>query len=407
MTNMPGTSVKRVASAFTVVLLFAVVTAVLMVSLRSAKHSAFRDKLSSAEYDPTGPQAVSALHEDAGRDDDVRPTTLGHVKSFVAEIELTPRRSVGTERPESIYEAAFHAAITAKNPTKTPGDCEVQLPLPPQLISLADLTVTVNGEPDDSVERDGDALVWSGVLDPDTPAKLDVTYTAVGKGIYTLTPPPGRIVDTFEATLTANESDIRMLELCLQPQHQKPEPGKTVYTWKYDRLMFGRPIAVDVLGIAPADQLGELGWLGPVSVLIFGVLVGLLALAFQPDKLDKWMLLLMVGAFAGGYPLMYFAQDFLPLTSAIALAAGVSVLIIAIRAVTLFGPVLGFFGAVLLAATIQTVTLGATIWPETQGLLLTVLALGTLVVAMMLLPRAQKNLSVTPPALPEALETIT
>ena len=54
----------------------------------------------------------------------------------------------------------------------------------------------------------------------------------------------------------------------------------------------------DVLGIAPIDRLGELTWLGPLSVLVFGLMVGLVVRAASVPRFDLWMLLLTVGTFA-------------------------------------------------------------------------------------------------------------
>jgi hypothetical protein len=62
-----------------------------------------------------------------------------------------------------------------------------------------------------------------------------------------------------------------------------------------------------VLGVAPIDRLGELTWLGPASVVIFGLVLGLLAHTFDICNFDRWMLLLILGTFTSAYPLMYFA----------------------------------------------------------------------------------------------------
>jgi hypothetical protein len=317
---------------------------------------------------------------------------FARVKSFIADIELTPKLSVGTEKPESIYEASFSAKIEATSPTTAQNECEIHLPLPPQIISLAELNVTVNGEPDENVFLQNEALVWFGRLDKDKPSPITIEYSAVGKGIYTLHTPPGKIIDKFETKLTANKSDIRMLELSLQPNNLERKAGKTVYTWKYNRLMLGRPIALDVLGIAPMDRLGELAWLGPISIFIFGVLVALLGMAYRPEKLDKWMLLLIAGAFTGAYPLMYFGQEFLSLTASIFAAGALVLIIIAARAITLFGLKLGIGGVALMAGAIMAITLASAIYPVAQGVLLTIEAIGALVVAMIMLPRAQKSL---------------
>jgi hypothetical protein len=323
---------------------------------------------------------------------------LAQVKSFKASVGLTPRISIGTATPESIYEASFAADIEAAGPGAAPGECEIHLPLPPQIISLSDLEITANGEASEDVSlRDG-SLVWRGRLAPDVPKKVTVKYQAVGKGIYTLRTPPGKIIDTFEATLTANNTNLELLELSLQPDPPVREAGNTTYNWKYDRLMIGRPIAVDILGIAPMDKLGELGWLGPISIVIFGILTALLTMAYRPDKLNKWMLLLIVGTFTGAYPLMYFAQEFLSLRVAVAGAAALVLAIIGVRAVTLLGVRLGGAGVVVLAAAIFALTLWAATEPAMQGMVLTFMAIGTFVTAMVLLPKAQRSLAALAPA---------
>ena len=194
------------------------------------------------------------------------------VKSFSATVSLKPGLSVGTPQPESIYTAQFTTKFQAFNPGRNESPCEAHLPLPPQIISLAELEVTVGSQPSQSVEIRGDKLVWFGLL-PNEPTPVSITYSAVGKGLYNLQTPPSGILDTFHIDLTAVGSDVRMLELSLQPTKFARGNGQTVYTWDYRNLLFGRPIALDVLGIAPIDRLGELTWLGPASVVIFASLL--------------------------------------------------------------------------------------------------------------------------------------
>ena len=317
--------------------------------------------------------------------------TLATVRSFKATVSLQPGLSVGTSDPESIYTAKIKAELQASGPEAT-GPCEVHLPLPPQIISLADLAVTINSQPATTVEIDGDKLVWQGAL-PNEPVPMTVEYSAVGKGIYKLQTPPTGILDTFHIDLTAVASDVRMLELSLQPTKYARGEGKTVYTWEYERLLFGRPIALDVLGIAPIDRLGELTWLGPASVVVFGLLLGLVAHAFAIHGFDRWMLLLILGTFTGAYPLMYFAQEFIPLSAAILGSSILVLLVIAARSVTIMGLRLALLGCVLPATAILTVTLIAAIHPRLQGLLITGTAVVVFVIAMLLLPRLQHELS--------------
>jgi prepilin-type N-terminal cleavage/methylation domain-containing protein len=325
------------------------------------------------------------------------PLPVAHVQIFSANVGLTPRLSVGTAAPESIYEARFTAKIRVARPPGATGDCELFLPLPPQIISLGDLTVTAAGQPSETVELKSGRLVWRGPLTAE-PADLDVTYTAVGKGMYELSVPPGGILDQFQVSTVANGSDVRLMELSLQPTSFARAAGTTTYKWDYKRLLFGRPVRLDVLGIAPIDRLGELTWLGPVSVIAFGLLVGLVVHAAAVTRFDRWMLLLTVGTFAGAYPLMYFAQEYISLAPAVLISAGIAMAIIGIRAITLMGIRLALFGVLLPAMVIMAITLVAAVWPSLQGILLTAEALAFFIMAMMLMPRIRAT-SIVPASL--------
>jgi hypothetical protein len=185
------------------------------------------------------------------------------------------------------------------------------------------------------------------------------------------------------------ESDVQLLELSLQPTEPPRKAGnKTSYVWDYERLMFGQPVRVDVLGIASIDRLGELTWLGPLSVMLFGLLVGLVVHASNVPQFDRWMLLLTIGTFAGAYPLMYFAQEYVPLMPAVAISGGVVLLIIGIRAATLVGFPLAVFGIVLPGAAIMALTLTATVWTRLQGIILTAELLAFFIAVMVLMPKA-------------------
>ena len=384
-----------------VVFIIAVVIALLLPAVQLARRAAVRSKLSNqAQYEFGPNMAQENLARDAKAEAEGRPADKfprARVQTFVATVVLTPRLSVGTASPESIYEARFTGTIRAVSPRPEAGECELELPLPPQVISLADLTITAGGKPSEMVALREGKLVWRGALAA-LPTPLDVTYTAVGKGLYELSVPPGGILDQFDVSMEAKGSDVRLLELSLQPTKLARQASSTLYTWAYSRLLFGQPIRLDVQGIAPIDRLGELTWLGPFSVLVFGLIVGLVVRAASVPKFDLWMLLLTVGTFAGAYPLMYFAQEYIALSSAVLISGGFALTVIGVLALTLMGVWLALGGVLLPATAILAVTLSAAIWPALQGILLTVEVLGFFIAAMLLLARIRATATAAPTA---------
>jgi hypothetical protein len=380
-----------------VVIFIAVLMAVMLLAFQRVREAAVFRNMANVKQYGYGPQMAqsNAAQAPPGQPPPARPRA--RVQSFDSEVVLTPRLSVGTAAPESIYEVRFSGKIKAVSPEdrapkdkalkdKAPEVCELELPLPPQTISLADLSITADGKPSEMVALREGTMVWRGAL-TSQPTALEITYTAVGKGLYQLSVPPGGILDRFQIKLTANVSDVRLLELSLQPTALARTAEATTYTWDYKRLLFGQPVRLDVLGIAPIDRLGELTWLAPISVVVFGLLVGLAVRAADVSRFDRWMLLLTVGTFAGAYPLMYFAQEYIPLAAAVLASAGVALTIIGVRAVTLMGVRLALAGVVLPAAVILAITLTGAVVPRLQGILLTAEALGFFIVAMMLIPR--------------------
>jgi len=370
-----------------VVIILAILVGLLLPVVQKVRQSALSSKMANQSQFGFGPQmAQNNLKEADATGQPPTPPPLARVKTFAANVVLTPRLSVGTAAPESIYEARFTGKIQAVRPQKEAGDCELELPLPPQIISLAELSVKVAGEPSEIVALRNGKLVWRGALAAEA-TPLDITYTAVGKGLYELSVPPGGILDHFEVSLAAKGSDVRLLELSLQPTNLTRSADATTYLWDYKRLLFGQPVRVDVLGIAPIDRLGQLTWLGPVSVIVFGLLVGLVVHTALVTRFDRWMLLFTVGTFAGAYPLMYFAQEYISLGPAVLISSGVALAIIGVRALTLMPAWLALAGVVIPGVVILAVTLVAAIWPSYQGILLTAEALGFFIAAMMLIPK--------------------
>jgi hypothetical protein len=374
-------------SAFTLVEVLVIIAiigtliALLLPAVQSAREAA---RKSSLKFDLADDIEAKATEGASATSRAVLPQA--RIASFVADVTLTPKLSVGTATPESIYEARFNGKIQASGPADETGECEILLPLPPQIISLSDLSITAGNDSSERVfVRDG-KLVWVGTLPAERTA-LNVTYAAVGKGLYELAAASGGLLDEYKVSLTANGSDVRLLELSMQPTGLERAGGSSTYRWDYTRLLFGRPVYIDILGIAPIDRLGELTWLGPLSIAAFGLLVGLFVQTVSAPRFDRWTLLLTIGTFAGAYPLMYFAQEYVSLLPAVLISVAIAIAIIGARAATLMDVWPALVGVVTPAAAIFAITLSAAVWPQLQGILMTVLALGFFITAMMLMPK--------------------
>jgi hypothetical protein len=129
-------------------------------------------------------------------------------------------------------------------------------------------------------------------------------------------------------------------------------------------------------------------------------LLGLVANAFYIRNFDRWMLLLILGTFTGAYPLMYFAQEFIPLNAAIFLSSAIVIVIIAIRSLTMMRASLALLGIVLPAVIVLALTIVAAIQTRLQGLLITGTGLLFFIVAMLLIPRLKVEKNLTTPAPP-------
>jgi drug/metabolite transporter (DMT)-like permease len=103
------------------------------------------------------------------------------------------------------------------------------------------------------------------------------------------------------------------------------------------------------------------------------------------------MLLLVLGMFAAAYPLMYFAQEFIPLNAAILASSALVLLVIAIRSLTIMSRRLALLGTVLPATLLLAVTLVAAVHTRLQGILITIVGMALFTVAMLLLPRLKRE----------------
>ena len=109
-----------------VVFIIVVLIALLLPAVQAARQAARRSKLANQAHYGFGPNmaqenlAQAKKAEAEGRPAEKIPPA--RVQSFVAKVVLTPRLSVGTASPESIYEAQFTGKIRAVSPRRRPAN---------------------------------------------------------------------------------------------------------------------------------------------------------------------------------------------------------------------------------------------------------------------------------------------
>src|SRR6266436_5485041 len=127
-----------------VIAILAVFAGILLPTLSAAKKRALRTNMKT-DASPAAPARQEIPRQTQAN---LPQRNLATIQSFSASVSLKPGLSVGTAEPESIYTAQLAAKFQALNPAGN-GECEVLMPLPPQIISLADLELTVNAQPRD------------------------------------------------------------------------------------------------------------------------------------------------------------------------------------------------------------------------------------------------------------------
>src|SRR3954451_6847475 len=96
-----------------VMIILAVLMGILLPSLSKARQSALKSKMSSVSERGSA-QGSQRLAEESPES----PTfPLARISSLDAQIELTPKLSVGTADAESIYEAKFSGRLQANAPS--------------------------------------------------------------------------------------------------------------------------------------------------------------------------------------------------------------------------------------------------------------------------------------------------
>lgn len=134
------------ARAFTLIeLLFVIVILAILIAVLLPVLSHVRTAEQRLDREPTDVYAQVSQAGDQVSGESVAAAAprasnvqAAQVRCFDATVALTPKLSVGTADPESIYEATFTATLQAAAPSsaKEAQLCELDLPLPPRICAV-------------------------------------------------------------------------------------------------------------------------------------------------------------------------------------------------------------------------------------------------------------------------------
>jgi hypothetical protein len=350
------------------------------------------------------------------------PPTAGHITVPGGYPLQAPRRTDATidlqvhyKKQEGVYlttyDAAFSGDYEFRNPNHDyPSRIVLTFPFPPNVNTLSNLKMLVNGKEATETRTSMKGITWAGWFKPDESKTIHVEYEAQGIDDYSYATDHDRLNPFFR--VVANVTGVEELELpneCLRLREREAIDGGFRLTWFHQGLVTSRDIMLDLPDKEPeltlaarlqeyAGRFSLLCRLAPLFVLLFVAGVALSARVGAP-ALDTESLVLLALNSLLLYPLLIFAAGFLGVGQAFWLAVS-AISLLNVLYVWRRGGVGLLWRVLLLSAILLGVFSYGVLQPRLTGLLLS--GGGIAVIAFFMLSHALWPPPAPEPAWPES-----
>lgn len=229
------------------------------------------------------------------------------------------------------FEVAFNGSYVFENPDAVERRLRVKFAFPAEHAIYDDFTITVDGVP---TARTGDLskeLETEATIAPRGRATLALTYRSRGSGDWRYVFVPSGVADVhdFVLSLRTNFRAIDFPAGTMSPSEKTETAAGWQLTWRFANLVTGQAIGMDLPNrINPGPLASRITFFAPVSLLFFLTVMVVLDV-LSGERLHPMNYFFISAAFFAFHLLLAYLVDRISLHSAFAIAAAVSVGLVA------------------------------------------------------------------------------
>lgn len=222
------------------------------------------------------PPSVTYTIKDTGRSPELVQVIAVPVAASAMHVKLDLEHRQKGLLWYSTYHVGFTGGWSVRNDSTSPQQFLFEFPLPSKDATYDGLTFRINGELVEATPS-GHGFLLTGAAGPGETLRLDCAYRSTGLGnwSYRLGEGVSRARD-FVLTVHTNFAGFDFPEKTLAPGERTRADGGWDLKWRYDSLVSGFPIRVEMpRKLQPGPLAAEISYFAPVSLFFFFFLLWL------------------------------------------------------------------------------------------------------------------------------------